>query len=304
MKKVLLLNLFCLIVFPLFGQLDAGNYQLLYDKMLFNPAFTGSRDAAHIAVAYRSAWGNNVDGAPISQIISAHSPLKDQRIAIGATFRLNAIGVTQKWEIGLSYAYRIKVKSGLLSIGLRTSTTAYRIKYSELRAETLADAALPQNNESLYYTNYGVGLMYYNDQWYFGVSVPKLTNRDNEELEDEFRELATQDQRSFYITTGGILKLTDKIKLLPGIIVENGSERLDVSLNFNMVYFDRLWTGFIYSSDGLFEANIKVQAASRLRLGFGQTFEMNELNRYHNGGFMVRAEYQFRDKNQKPSILF
>jgi len=56
--------------------------QYLNNGLIINPAYAGSRDVLSGTLMHRSQW-IGFEGAPVSQILAIHSPLKNDKIGLG-----------------------------------------------------------------------------------------------------------------------------------------------------------------------------------------------------------------------------
>ena len=119
MKKALLpLLLLILISTSGFSQQDPMFTKYMFNSLLFNPAYAGSKDHMAITLLHRDQWWG-IEGAPKTQSFTIHSPLKDDRVALGLGVYNDAIGPTNTMSFMTSYAYRINLGKGKLSFGLQ-----------------------------------------------------------------------------------------------------------------------------------------------------------------------------------------
>src|SRR6056297_3092975 len=89
----------------------------MLNGLVINPAYTGSREVFTANAMYRNQWVG-FDGAPVTQILSAHTPLKNKRLALGFLFNNEQIGVSNYTGISGNFAYRIPMDNATLSFGL------------------------------------------------------------------------------------------------------------------------------------------------------------------------------------------
>jgi len=64
-----------------YAQQDPNFTQYMYNTLSINPAYAGSRDAFSAVALHRSQW-LGFDGAPTSQTLSAHTPIKEGKNGI------------------------------------------------------------------------------------------------------------------------------------------------------------------------------------------------------------------------------
>ena len=113
MKKLFTLILL-LMTIQVVAQQDPLFSQYMFNKLAFNPAYAGSRDMLSADVLYRNQWVN-FDGAPKTLSASIHSPLQNQKVALGLTVYNDNIGPTVYNGALATFAYRLIFPSSKLS---------------------------------------------------------------------------------------------------------------------------------------------------------------------------------------------
>ena len=92
--------------------------QYLQNGLMINPAYTGSREALSAFLSYRMQW-MGTKGSPVIQSVSLHSPMKNDKVALGIMAQFMQFGFTKSTSIYASYAYHIRLGEGKLSFGLK-----------------------------------------------------------------------------------------------------------------------------------------------------------------------------------------
>src|SRR4030042_571107 len=95
--------LLTLISMSISGQTNTVSSQYLLDGLLINPAYAGSRGVLSTNLSYRKQW-LSVKGAPETQTISAHTLLKNDRVALALQAQFMSFGYTKTTGIFASYA--------------------------------------------------------------------------------------------------------------------------------------------------------------------------------------------------------
>ena len=110
------------------AQQQATYAQYMFNGMAINPAYAGSHDALSASLLTRFQ-NVGLDGAPNTQTFSAHSPLVNQRMAVGLMVVHDKIGVIGQTGINGVYAYRIPMrKDASLSFGLQAGLGMYNAR--------------------------------------------------------------------------------------------------------------------------------------------------------------------------------
>src|SRR4029078_6878772 len=63
----------------------------MYNTLSVNPGYAGSRDALTVTALHRSQWVD-FKGAPVTQTLTMHSPVKNEHIGIGLSVVNDKIG--------------------------------------------------------------------------------------------------------------------------------------------------------------------------------------------------------------------
>src|SRR5512133_1858387 len=78
--------------------------QYLQNGLMINPAYTGTRGALSAFLSYRKQW-IGIKGSPDVKSISLHTPMKNDRVALGFISQFMSFGYTNSTSIYATYAY-------------------------------------------------------------------------------------------------------------------------------------------------------------------------------------------------------
>jgi type IX secretion system PorP/SprF family membrane protein len=250
------------------------------------------------------------------------------------------IGARGSTSVDLSYAYRIKFGEGTVALGLQAGIMNWRANWSELsfRDPQGNDKAFADNNQSLWLPSFGAGIYYNNDDFYLGISVPRLAGislrRDS--ARTNTRRWAKVYQH-FYLTVGGIVELNGKIDFKPSLIIKSvglfsdflqkGDQIRNVGaptsfdLNASFLFYDKLWLGVSFRSaiaafveqngtkSSLASADLLFgyQFPEGMRIGFAYDYPLTKINNYTAGSFEILLGWDFIrkiDKVAHPRYIF
>ena len=127
--------------------------QYMTEGLTINPAFAGSREVLSTAFFYKNNWVG-FDGAPVYQTLSAHTPLKNNKIGLGVLLMHEQIGIDNNYSLYFNYAYRASLRVGKLSFGLKGGIELTNLNYSDLRSSprSVQDPVF-STTENYYYPN-------------------------------------------------------------------------------------------------------------------------------------------------------
>src|SRR5688500_5495398 len=92
--------------------------QYMFNTLVINPAYTGSQESMSLTCLARRQWVG-LEGVPATETFSIHTPIKNRRVALGLLLIHDKIGITNQSDVKATYAYRIPLWKGKLSLGLQ-----------------------------------------------------------------------------------------------------------------------------------------------------------------------------------------
>lgn len=271
------------------AQSDQHYTMFMYNKLLYNPAYAGSRDAISLNALYRNQWGN-IDGAPrvLNASIDATtgSYMKPFRnVAMGFNVNNEQLGVESNTNMKLYYAYRIKLKSSVLSFGLSGGINLYSAAYNRLFLYQQNDPNFSYNIRNAVLPNFGAGVYWAADNYYCGFSVPNMLEDYYDKNEVKRNNKIARQIRGYYLNGGYVYKLNETVMLVPQLLaryVVNSDYRLPVSCDFTLagIIYERFMVGVSYRTDKSFEGIVHVQATKRLNVGYAYDYLISDLMGY------------------------
>lgn len=272
------------------AQSDLHYTMFLYNKLLYNPGYTGSRDITSINSCYRNQW-TGINGAPKTFNVTFDAPVGNymrpfRHVAAGASLSSESIGVERYTNLMGYYAYRIQLKDAVLSMGLRGGLKTYSADYGQLNLSQMNDAAFTQDVRGALLPNAGAGVYLYGAEFYAGISVPNLFQ--NYYDKNQSMESIAKEVRGYYGCGGYVFTVNDIVKLEPQILMRyagNGKYNLPFNGDINMsgIFYDRLLVGITYRSDKSFEGIVHVQATKNINVGYAYDYLVSGLSRYDKG---------------------
>ena len=142
-----------------FAQQQSMFTKYMFNTLAFNPAYAGSRGALSANLLYRNQW-MGLEGAPVTQTLGIHSPIKP-RVSAGLIIVNDKIGPTSSTGVNAIYAYGMEFGKGKLSVGFQAGALNWRADWDKLRyrdPQTIDDA-FSGGNESKWFPNFGAGII-------------------------------------------------------------------------------------------------------------------------------------------------
>ncbi|PZX17299.1 type IX secretion system PorP/SprF family membrane protein [Breznakibacter xylanolyticus] len=152
------------------------------NQPITNPAFTGFRNALAIDLSVRRQW-LGMPGAPESQYLSAHAPINNSKLSIGAAIQNWRIGPIGHLQAGTHYSYLARLGDRMfLSLGMNVGLTHQQMDYFGMVLIDGNDPHFGSGNPSTTQATTGAGAVLFTQYYYVGISHPvvALTGRDND----------------------------------------------------------------------------------------------------------------------------
>ncbi|MFC2124645.1 type IX secretion system membrane protein PorP/SprF [Bacteroidota bacterium] len=294
-KSISVIFVFFITIIPGYTQQQATFSQYMFNGLAINPAYAGSHEvlSATALVRYQSL---GLPGAPTTQSFSAHTPLLNEKIALGALFVHDKIGVIDQTGIYGSYAYRIqfsedKAKPNVLSLGLQAGVSIYDAKYSELQIYNSSDPAFARDITQSK-VNFGFGIYYYTHKLYAGLSIPHLSSN----VFDRGDNFETITQTNPILLNGGyVFKLTRFIKFKPNFLMKFvDTAPVEIDLNGNLSFDDVLWVGVSYKALSAVNVLTEAQVTNQIRIGYAYSLTTSSLRQVDHGSHEFLVNYRFK----------
>ena len=296
MKKILAFILFVSALQGVKAQQDILVSQYMFNQLLLNPGYAGSKEYIMATLLYRKQWVN-FKGAPETEIATVHGPWGLTSLGWGVTISHDHIGVTDRTEASLSASYQLKLSDQLkLGGGIKAGGNYYSYKNSDLHYWDHDDLIFAEDKSSGFQPNIGAGFFLYSEKFYAGLSVPTIINYSPAEIvtPDNF-DLVQHHVRHYYATAGVVLPVSgEEVLAKPSILVKyvpNAPTQYDFNLNF--LFSKLLWIGGSYRTKDSFVALVQLQLSNQLRLGYSYDFTLTDIKDYSKGSHEIMIGYDF-----------
>lgn len=277
------------------AQQDALFSQYMFNTMLINPAYTGSRDVVSLNALYRKQW-LNVKGAPETMTFSADMPLRGETMGGGLVVYNDRIGVVNNTGFYANYAYRVRLNSNLLlSMGASAGAMNYRANYTEVKLSESGgteDPAFAQNVNRIL-PNLGLGLYLNNDRFYIGLSIPHVLNNKLTYAGFGGQQAFARQYRHIFLIAGYVFDLNHYMKLKPSTLIKQVyGAPIQMDLNANLWFHDRIAVGLSYRSLDAPVFLLEVQILDQLRFGYAFDYSHTRVRYYNMGTHEVMLRYE------------
>lgn len=282
-----------------YAQQDAQYTQYMFNTMSVNPAYAGSRGQLSIAALYRSQWVG-LDGAPKTQTLNLHSPIRNSRLGYGISVVNDDIGdgVVQETYFDAVISYTIDVSmDAKFSFGLKAGGSLLNLDFSGLNNFD-NEPISGENIENKFSPNFGLGLYYHTNVFYAGLSAPNLLETDhfdNSQRDANSVQFLATERMNFYFITGYVFDLNDRLKLKPALLTKVvGGAPLQLDLSASFLFNEKFSLGAAYRWDAAVSALMGFQVSDQFMLGLAYDRETTDLGgtQFNDGSFEVFLRFE------------
>jgi len=279
--------------------------QYLHNGLMINPAYAGSREALSAVLSYRMQW-MGTPGAPVLQSVSLHSPMKNDRVALGLKAQFMQYGVTKSTSVYAVYAYHVRVGNGKLSFGLKAGVDMSNTNYTGLLLTNMGDPVFTTDEKLYILPNVGAGVYYFSKRLFAGFSVPsflsyKRTDQGSTQAYHSFNEY------DIIFSAGGLITFSQALKFKPSVLVDYSLQETkklnQLDINGNFIIADLVWIGASWrTSEEVIVGLLQVQPTPQLMIGLSYDYPAGRMNTYSKGSseFILRYEFGYKVSAANP----
>jgi type IX secretion system PorP/SprF family membrane protein len=218
-----------------------------WNEQHYNPGYAGSRDMLHVQALYRLQWAG-FDGAPQTANATVHSPLRNERFALGMNIYNDRIGAYQSNGVSFQYAFRVPLTPKIkLSIGIQGGLEFGNINFNDLVTDDgISDPVNANWNQRSLTPVVGTGFYLYGEQFSVGFGVPQLMNSNIIKSEK-----TVLDQVNHYYLSGAYqFNINDDIRLLPTAVLRiTKGAPFQAEINMSAILYDMFQAGLGVRTD-------------------------------------------------------
>jgi len=295
-KKILTGLTLALSSFGLNAQQDPMYTHYMYNTLSVNPAYAGSREALSVTALHRSQWVA-FDGAPLTQTVTAHSPLRNEHIGLGLSITNDKIGPTNNTSFAADFAYIIKLNDrSKLSFGLSAGASVFQAQLSELELDVQSDPVFQNSVSNKIMPNFGFGAYYYREQFYAGISAPNLLQNNYAVVNQTGgTTLISEAQRHYFFIAGALLHLGENLDFKPTTFVKvTAGAPIQADFTASFIIKDRLLLGAMYRTGDAFGALVGFNITEQFHIGYSYDWSHGlRTGKYNQGSHEVMLRYDF-----------
>ncbi|HHG86203.1 MAG TPA: type IX secretion system membrane protein PorP/SprF [Bacteroidetes bacterium] len=261
------------------AQQDPLYSQYMFNRLVLNPAYAGSREQLSIVALARQQW-TGFEGAPRTQTIALHTPTPDQRHGFGLSIVNDALGFTSNFAATAAYAYRIPVGNGQLALGLNAGINSYWLRLSEVDTQDPGDESFGAGGDfQRWQFMAGPGIYFSNAHFYLGAAAPNVI--PHRLYDTYYEQLVAADQVHYTAMGGGILNIGSGVKFKPSFTLRiSNAAPISLDLTGAFLLKDRLWLGASWRPNQTWVFIGEIYLTNMLRIGYAFDYAQQATRSY------------------------
>ena len=282
----------CLMGLQSLAQQDPMFTQYMFNTLAVNPAYAGSADIPTLNAIYRHQWVK-FDGAPVTQTVAFHSPLRQESISLGGTVINDAHGPVRQTGFYGDISYRIMFDRSRLAFGLKAGMNLFQANLLDLNPVNADDPVFQANISNRTLPNFGTGVLWYSKTHYLGLSVPKILS--NKLVDGSLPDFENNRERQHFFLIGGmVFELNNYTKFKPAFLfkaVNGAPPSFDITANF--LFYEKFWIGGMYRWQDAIGALVQYEVNRKVKIGYSYDYTLSDIGDYTSGSHEIMLGIDF-----------
>lgn len=306
MKQLVLHTVFALMTITAMTQTQHRPVvsQYMHNALPLNPAFAGSVEALSVSASFRDQW-TGMPGAPQTHLLSAHTPLRGERLAVGLVFWNDRFGVSRQQTVQAMLAYRVRTRHGKLSFALSGGVDMAQNNWSEVVTNEAQDVLFTSGDDRYLLPTTGAGVYYHTQTFYFSLSAPDMLTVTYDGG-GEYKAGVDLQRMPLYFAAGRQFSLTQQVKVIPSVLaVRTPQQRLQVDANLLVRYMRCFELGASYRSSRALVGLMRYHISDQWSIAYAYDHWFSELSSFQNGTHELTLRYDmiYRKNAQNPKFF-
>lgn len=290
----------------------------MFNRLGYNPAAAGSNGHLAFSLLHRQQW-LGFEGAPVSQAFNAHTPLRNERAAVGMSASNDQAGGIGSTQVAFAYAYHLPIGTAwTLAMGVQAGLLNWRANWADVVLEKPNDEAF-KDVVNRWAPVFGTGLELSHERYYLSVGIPRLTEPALRDYTGVPAVSFGQQYRHLYLTAGAAFPLgSDQLVFRPLLLLKTGGlasrnansqsvqTPTQADIDLSLFLYKTFWIGAalrtgLQENTGVESADVWVSwyARNGLRLGAAYDLGLGNLQRLTSGSVELMAGYEFDIKKKR-----
>lgn len=274
----------------------------MYNTLIVNPAYAGSREALTITAINRSQWVD-FKGAPRTLSVTMHTLLENENVGLGLSVLNDKIGPSNLTSFAFDYAYILKLtESSKLALGLSAGVNILQADLSSLLLDDPNDPTFRYDIDNHVTPNVGFGAYFSRERFYAGLSVPNLLQyRFSDEDVNTGSVFSGLERRHYFFITGALIPLNNFLDFKPTSLVKmTAAAPVEVDLTASFIFQKKVLLGAMFRTGDAVGALLGFNVTDQFHIGYSYDWSFGlRTSMYNKGSHELVLRYDILLKNRK-----
>ncbi len=272
------------------------------NTLVVNPGYAGSRDALTVTALHRSQWVD-FKGAPVTQTLTMHSPLRNKHIGLGISVLNDKIRPSNNTSVIAAFAYRMQLsEKSKLALGLSAGANVLQANLNTLELDEQTDPMFQQNMRNEVTPHVGFGAYYSRERFYAGVSTPNLVQNSYSVAQADGSRIIAKEQRHYFVILGSMFIISENFAFKPTTLIKvTPAAPVQADLTASFIIGKKLLLGAMYRTGDAMGALVGFDITEQLHIGYSYDWSYGlATNKYNKGSheLLLRYDFEFFGKQQ------
>lgn len=273
--------------------------QYMFNTVIINPAYAGSREALSATILYRNQW-LGIDGAPVTQTFNIHNLLKNEKIGLGLSMTNDSYTIHSHQNVNLCFAYILNLGSAKLSFGLQAGAVRTKSDFSKINFAKDEQIEVGQSVQKIA-PSFGTGLYLHSEKFYFGLSCPRIATVSKSQNPLELKLIP-----HYYAMLGINFYFSENLIFRPSTLIKHTTgSPLQADFNTFFLYNNTIGAGLAYRTTESLIGMIQVHLG-KIKIGYSYDYGVGALSRIANGSHEIFINFEttlIKDKVVSPRFF-
>ncbi len=292
------------------AQQDPQYSQYMFNQLVINPAYVGTKDALSTVLDLRKQWVA-MPGSPATGTISMHGQLLNS-LGIGGHLITESIGPTTWTAAYADLGYHFKLGKGKLSFGVSGGLVNYNINVSKLDYKDGNEPLLSYTGARNVF-DVNAGFYYYSRSFYIGGSIMHLNspnlykNNSTVYITPTLQKNVSlffnlQPQAFLYVGKG--FEINPNLIINPSIMIKNiEGTFVTIDVNCNFLLKNKVWLGASYRSGYGIVGLVQLYVTDKFRIGYAYDQGLNKIGVVGQSSHEVTLIYNFTKPTKNKMLV-
>lgn len=264
----------------------------------YNPGVAGSTDYVDVRFGLRSQWQGE-DGAPQTQILSAHGKLKKAPIGLGG-YVFNDVAGNLRRTGGSAVVSYSKLFNEQHRVCVGLAAGYYNFRLDAPATAMASDPTLANAGMGMSMPDFNAGIYYQHSSGFFaGLSVPQVAGGKLNFTDAPDSDNTPELMRHYYYLLGYNYAVNDNITIQPSALIKQTvAAPIQVDASVIATMKNGLWGGISYRTSDALAAMIGFNLSKKLTLGYAYDITTSNLNNFSNGSHEISIGYKLGYKEE------